>query len=208
MDHDKIEAGVRLILEGIGEDPQRIQHLWQKLYRGAFYPAGHEKLHALGALDLALWDLKGKQLGAPLYALLGGLTREYVECYSTGYPWQGSLAETARACLSAGFRAFRTAVGDAPDGIFDARRQVEQTAEACRTLREAITALRMEGQPICGHPNTGYYLAGSAADISSTCAFLRSRAMTSLVQEARLKKISLPNLLGQMLIDYDGNKAA
>ena len=77
-----------------------------------------------------------------------------------------------------------------------------------RTLREAITALRMEGQPICGHPNTGYYLAGSAADINGTCAFLRSRAMTSLVQEARLKKISLPNLLGQMLIDYDGNKAA
>lgn len=72
-----------------------------------------------------------------------------------------------------------------------------------RTLREAITALRMEGQPICGHPNSGYFMAGSAADISSTCAFLRSRAMTSLKQEARLRKIALPDLLGQMRIELE-----
>ena len=137
------EGGTRDTLEQcagmlIGEDPQRIQHLWQMLYRGYFYPAGREKLHALGALDMALWDIKGKQLGAPVYELLGGQTREYVECYSTGYPWQGSLAETARACLAAGFRAFRTAVGDTPEGIFDARLQVQQTVEACRTIREAV----------------------------------------------------------------------
>ncbi len=137
------EGGTRDTLEQcaamlIGEDPERSQHLWQMLYRGFFYPAGREKLHALGALDLALWDLKGKRLGAPVYELLGGLTRDYVECYSTGYPWQGSLAETALACVGAGFRAFRTAVGDTPTGIFDARRQVEATAAACRTLRETL----------------------------------------------------------------------
>src|SRR5579859_4553647 len=50
----------------IGEDAARIQHLWQFLYRGFFYPAGREKLHAIGALDVALWDIKGKALGAPL----------------------------------------------------------------------------------------------------------------------------------------------
>ena len=122
----------------IGEDPERIQHLWQMMYRGWFYPAGREKLHALGALDLALWDLKGKRLGAPLYELFGGFARNYVDCYSTGYPWQGTLADTARACIAAGFRAFRTAVGDMPGSMFDARRAVEQTAEACRTIKEAI----------------------------------------------------------------------
>jgi len=137
------EGGARDTLEQcaamlIGEDPERIQHLWQMMYRGFFYPAGREKLHALGALDLALWDLKGKRLGAPVYELLGGLTRDYVECYSTGFPWQGSLAETAQACIAAGFRAFRTSVGDAKTGIFEARRQVEATAAACRTLREAL----------------------------------------------------------------------
>ena len=122
----------------IGEDPERIQHLWQMMYRGFFYPAGREKLHALGALDLALWDLKGKRLGAPLYELLGGLTRDHVECYSTGYPWQGSLGATARACIQAGFRAFRTAVADPKDGIFNARKMVDQTAANCREIKSAL----------------------------------------------------------------------
>ncbi len=125
----------------IGEDAGRIQHLWQVMYRGWFYPAGREKLHGLGAIDLALWDLKGKSLNAPIYELLGGLTRNYLECYSTGFPWQGSLAETAQACVQAGFRAYRTAVADAPDRVFNARRMVEQTAEDCRQVAEAVSGL-------------------------------------------------------------------
>lgn len=137
------EGGSRDTLEQcagmlIGEDPARIQHLWQMLYRGFFYPAGREKLHALGALDLALWDLKGKLLGVPVYQLLGGRTRRYIECYSTGYPWQGSVAETARACIAAGFRAFRTGAGDMQGNVFDSHRQVDRTAAHCREIREAI----------------------------------------------------------------------
>ena len=116
----------------IGEDPARIQHLWQLMYRGYFYPAGREKLHALGALDLALWDLKGKTYGAPLYQLLGGLTRDHVECYATSYPWQGSFGETAVACLEAGFRAYRTSVDDSDNPIYDARRAVEHTQTTCQ----------------------------------------------------------------------------
>src|SRR5579871_4611108 len=109
------EGGAKETLEQcgamlIGEDPARIQHLWQTMYRGYFYPAGREKLHALGALDLALWDIKGKTLGVPIYELVGGLTRDYVECYSTGFPWQGSRKATAHACIEAGFRAFRTSL--------------------------------------------------------------------------------------------------
>src|SRR4051794_5547866 len=46
----------------IGEDPSHTDHLWQFMYRGWFYPPGREKLHALGALDMALWDIKGKAL--------------------------------------------------------------------------------------------------------------------------------------------------
>src|SRR5690554_4990190 len=66
----------------IGEDPFRIEHLWQHMYRSMFYPPGREKLHGLGAIDLALWDLKGKIVGLPVYELLGGATREYCECYA------------------------------------------------------------------------------------------------------------------------------
>jgi L-alanine-DL-glutamate epimerase-like enolase superfamily enzyme len=124
----------------IGEDATRIEHLWQLMYRGYFYPAGREKLHALGALDLALWDLKGKALGAPVHQLLGGLTRDHLECYSTGFPSQGqSLRETARACLQAGFRAFRTSVtGPSRDAPFNSRQMVQRTYQQCQEIRAGV----------------------------------------------------------------------
>jgi len=97
----------------IGEDPSRIEHIWQVMYRGLFSPAGRERLRAVGAVDMALWDIKGKALGVPVHQLLGGPTRDHLECYSTGFPRKGSLKETAQACLEAGFRVYRTgAVGE------------------------------------------------------------------------------------------------
>ena len=85
----------------IGQDPFRIDHAWQMMLRGYFYPAGHEKIDALGALDLALWDLKGKTLGVPVWQMLGGKSRDYVECYSTAYPTPkgGTLEDAARMPL-------------------------------------------------------------------------------------------------------------
>jgi galactonate dehydratase len=131
------QAGAMLI----GENPGRIEHLWQLLYRGFFYPAGREKLHAIGALDLALWDIKGKALKVPVHELLGGLTRNHLECYSTGFPNKGSLKETAKACIEAGFRAFRTSVADpGRDAGFDAPRILHKTHENCKQIREGVGA--------------------------------------------------------------------
>lgn len=71
-----------------------------------------------------------------------------------------------------------------------------------RTLRQHITDLRREdGVAVCGHPSTGYYIAGTAQDLERTCAFLRARAMHSLTLEARLRKIPLPELLGQLTLE-------
>src|SRR5438552_9314959 len=100
----------------IGKDPQYVEKLWQDMSRAFFYPPGREKVDALGALDLALWDIKGKALGVPVHDLLGGLSRSHVECYSTAFPRHGSLQDTARACIEAGFRAFRYSPADPPDG--------------------------------------------------------------------------------------------
>ncbi len=123
----------------IGEDPTRIEHLWQYMYRAYFYPPGREKIHALGALDLALWDIKGKALGVPVHQLIGGLTRDHVECYSTGFPRKGSLRETARACIEAGFRALRTSVADfGRDAPFVSQRAVRATHLACAEIREGV----------------------------------------------------------------------
>jgi galactonate dehydratase len=123
----------------IGEDAGRIDRLWQMMYRGYFYPAGREKLDAVGAINLALWDIKGKALGVPVYELLGGLARDHVECYSTAFPGKGSLKETARACIEAGFRAFRYATADPPPGQpFNSHQAVEKTYEDCVQIREAV----------------------------------------------------------------------
>jgi L-alanine-DL-glutamate epimerase-like enolase superfamily enzyme len=123
----------------IGDDPSRIDHLWQLVYRGRFYPAGREKLHAMGALDMALWDIKGKALGVPVYELLGGQARDHIECYSTGFPEKGSLKETARACVEAGFRAFRTAVAEPGGGpMFNAHQMVRKTYDDCVQIREGV----------------------------------------------------------------------
>ena len=131
--HDTMEQCAGML---IGEDPFRIERLWHTMARSYFYPAGRERLHALGALDMALWDLKGKALGVPLYEMLGGLTREYVECYSTGFPRQGDEKETARACVEFGFRAYRTQLGGGK--IFDRFDEVRRTFEHCQRIREGV----------------------------------------------------------------------
>jgi L-alanine-DL-glutamate epimerase-like enolase superfamily enzyme len=123
----------------IGEDPFRTDHLWQMMFRGYFYPAGREKLHALGALDLALWDIKGKALGVPVSDLLGGVARDYVECYATSYPSRGTLKETARACIEAGFRAYRYATADPQQGQpFNSHQMVDKTFEDCVEIRAGV----------------------------------------------------------------------
>src|SRR5579884_1719531 len=67
----------------IGQDPRFIERLWQDMNRAFFYPAGREKTDAIGALDLALWDIRGKALGLPVHEVLGGTVRNYCELYNT-----------------------------------------------------------------------------------------------------------------------------
>jgi galactonate dehydratase len=123
----------------VGEDASRIDRLWQIMFRGYFYPAGREKLDALGAIDLALWDIKGKALGVPVYELLGGLSRNHVECYSTGFPSKGTARDTARACIQAGFRAYRSSVVDPAEGQpFQSHEIVRRTFEHSVQIREGV----------------------------------------------------------------------
>ncbi|WP_045767374.1 galactonate dehydratase [Xanthomonas albilineans] len=65
----------------IGKDPARINDLWQLLYRSGFYRGGPILMSAIAGIDQALWDIKGKTLGVPVYELLGGLVRERMKTY-------------------------------------------------------------------------------------------------------------------------------
>lgn len=122
----------------IGLDPFRIDHHWQTMMRGYFYPAGREKLHSLGALDLALWDLKGKALDVPVWQLLGGKSREHVELYSTVFPSRrgGTLEDAARACIDAGFRAYRYSTDNPRERILDRFKLVRKMYEDCVLLHK------------------------------------------------------------------------
>ena len=131
----------------IGKNPFKIEAIWQEMYIAWFYPPGREKTHALGALDLALWDIKGKALNVPVHELLGGTARDYCECYATsavrpaGTPAGAKLTlkERARATMEAGFRAFRMGAGDVPIGdVYDTRTAVSRIARECREVREGV----------------------------------------------------------------------
>ena len=69
-----------------------------------------------------------------------------------------------------------------------------------RKLRQIVTDLRMDGAHICGHPSSGYYMAETPEELEHTLQFLRSRAMSSLALESRMRRISMPELLGQITL--------
>ncbi|MDH5200356.1 MAG: mandelate racemase/muconate lactonizing enzyme family protein [Candidatus Bathyarchaeota archaeon] len=65
----------------VGQEPFATERLWQHMYRGSFFPAERVYTCAISAIDIALWDIKGKALGLPVYKLLGGPVRDRVVCY-------------------------------------------------------------------------------------------------------------------------------
>jgi mannonate dehydratase len=69
----------------IGRDPQRIEDIWQLVYRQGYWRGGPIFMTALAAIDIALWDIKGKQAGLPVYQLLGGRARDGVLVYRHGH---------------------------------------------------------------------------------------------------------------------------
>lgn len=95
----------------IGMDPDRIEDTWQYLFRGSYWRGGPVQMTALAGVDLALWDIKGKRAGLPLYSLLGGKTREGALCYAhAGGKDFAEVEDNVRALMAKGLRAIRAQV--------------------------------------------------------------------------------------------------
>jgi L-alanine-DL-glutamate epimerase-like enolase superfamily enzyme len=124
----------------IGLDPFRTEDHWQAMMRGMHYTAGREKLHSIGALDLALWDLKAKALDVPVWQLLGGKARNHVECYATAFPGPpgSSLADRARACVDSGIRVYRHATDNPRQRVVDRFQLVRQMHADSQAIHAAV----------------------------------------------------------------------
>lgn len=122
----------------IGQDPARINDLWQVMYRGGFYRGGAILMSAIAGIDQALWDIKGKALGKPVYELLGGLVRDRMKTYSwVGGDRPGDIIASMRKLLDIGIDTFKMN-GTEELGIIDSGAAVDDAVARIAEIREAF----------------------------------------------------------------------
>lgn len=142
----------------IGQDAMRIEHLWQRMWRSGYYPASGSEASAVSAIDIALWDIRAKTFGVPLYQLLGGRVRDFVECFYEpgrapgvqlsseqanavhGGPPEAAAA-AAQALASAGHRFCR--IGPGNPSPFDARTSADRFVEQVAAVRKAVPEIEI-----------------------------------------------------------------
>src|SRR5437762_3833517 len=118
----------------IGKDPRRVAHHWQAIYRHAFYRGGPILTSALSGIDQALWDIKGKALGVPVYELLGGPTRDRVRVYA-----HAGTVDAMKAAQAKGFTAFKTGPAKRrPARYVETPAAVQYAAERFGELRRIV----------------------------------------------------------------------
>ena len=135
----------------IGEDPWESEKLWQIMFRGNFFPPGVIYSSAIAAIDIALWDLKGKSVDMPLYKLLGGPVREKVVCYPHNFGrGTDALVENCKKTTDEGWRFVRFGLLETHDavktdqttyknpGILEPTESVKLTTEQFAKIRDAV----------------------------------------------------------------------
>jgi len=122
----------------IGQDPARINDLWQTMYRAGFYRGGPITMSAIAGIDQALWDIKGKVMGKPVYELLGGLVRDRMKMYS----WVGGdrpsdiIAQIAHL-QKGGFNTFKMNATEEL-GMLDTSAKIDEAVGRVAEIREAF----------------------------------------------------------------------
>ncbi len=122
----------------IGKDPRRINDHWQTMYRGGFYRGGPILMSAIAGIDQALWDIKGKALGQPVYELLGGLVRDKVKTYSwVGGDDPAEESEHMKRLMESGWDTFKLN-GCGRLQMIDGHRAVDAVIARVATIRENL----------------------------------------------------------------------
>jgi galactonate dehydratase len=122
----------------IGKDPRNVEDLWQTMYRGGFYRGGEVLMSAISGIEQALWDIKGKALGVPVYELLGGAVRDKMRVYSwIGGDNPSDVATSAKGRLAEGYTAMKMN-GTGPLEWIDTPAQVGLAADRLAAVREVV----------------------------------------------------------------------
>ena len=122
----------------IGKDPARINDIWQAMYRTGFYRGGPILMSAIAGIDQALWDIKGKVLGAPVYELLGGLVRDRMKMYSwVGGDRPADVIAGIRKLQAIGFDTFKLN-GCEEMGLIDNSRTIDAAVAVVAEIRAAF----------------------------------------------------------------------
>ena len=108
----------------IGEDASRIEHIWQRLYRQHHFRGGVVMAAVISAIDQALWDIAGKACGMPVYRLLGGACRDYVQLYARADEDEGTVPEQALRAADAGYTIFKIGMGSSRCSEGELRRRI------------------------------------------------------------------------------------
>lgn len=118
----------------VGKDPRAVQHHWQAIYRHAFYRGGPILTSALSGVDQALWDIKGKALGIPVYEFFGGPTRNRVRVYA-----HAGTPEAMKAAMAKGFTAFKTGPSKKrPARYMETPAAIDRVGEVFANLRKTV----------------------------------------------------------------------
>ncbi len=139
----------------IGKDPRQIGGLWQEMYRSQYFEGGRVLTAAISAIDIALYDLVGKELGVPVHQLLGGSQRDRIECFAS-YPGETELKDypaLTRKLMDANWNSFRVNIVAPPEasyqgkegGIFETRKAIENTTQSILACRETAGPTAMLG---------------------------------------------------------------
>lgn len=122
----------------IGRDPKQVEDIWQTLYRGGFYRGGPILSSAISGIDQALWDIKGKALGVPVYELLGGKVRDKMKVYSwIGGDRPSNTAKQAGEKFKKGFKAVKMN-GTENNEWIETHKSVQACIERVQAIRDLL----------------------------------------------------------------------
>ena len=166
----------------IGRDPMQIGRLWQEIYRSQYFEGGRVLTGALSAIDIALYDIVGKALGAPVYQLLGGKQRDLVPCFATTPARsQAELIENVKLLIDKGWNIIRTGMAQRQQGddknIFEPRQSIGLTAAWLTKVREAVGP-----EPVLG---IDYHHRLSVAEAASFCQRMPAGTLDFLEEPIR-----------------------